>query len=132
MARRFFLCTIFLLAFSASGCSPTVTELPHIEPTALPTQIVEALPTAISTPFDTQTPPSPRLPATEAEVPRVTPERAKAAFDSGKAIIVDVRSAQAYAASHITGASYIPLADIETNPDGLNLDKDQWIITYCT
>ncbi len=36
-------------------------------------------------------------------------DQAKAAFDSGAAIIVDVRSPQAYEASHIKGAISIPL-----------------------
>jgi rhodanese-related sulfurtransferase len=59
-------------------------------------------------------------------------ENAKAAFDSGKAIIVDVRSQEAYDMSHIAGARYISLADMENDPEKLGLDKDQWIITYCT
>jgi len=69
---------------------------------------------------------------TEADIPRVTVDDAKAALESGKAIIVDVRSRQAYDMSHIKSAVYIPLADIETNPTGLNLDKTQWIIPYCS
>ena len=72
------------------------------------------------------------LPQTDAEVPRVGLEEAKAAFDSGQAVIVDVRSAAAYAESHVAGAINIQLGEIETNPTGLNLDQDQWIITYCT
>jgi predicted sulfurtransferase len=72
------------------------------------------------------------IPQTEQEVPRVKVEDAKSAFDKGEAIIVDVRSAQAYAAGHAAGAISIPLAEFENNIDGLSLDKDQWIITYCT
>ena len=72
------------------------------------------------------------VPLTEADVPRVPLEQAKVALDSGAAVIVDVRSAQAYEASHIPGAISIPLSEIETNPNGLNLGKYQWIITYCT
>ena len=72
------------------------------------------------------------LPVTEAGVPRISPKDAKAAFDSGKAIIVDVRSADAFAAEHIAGAISIPLADIESNIANVKLDNNQWIITYCT
>lgn len=72
------------------------------------------------------------LPRTEDEVPRVTVQEAKAAFDSGKAIIVDVRNPAAYEASHIAGAISVPLAEIEEHPINLNIDKNQWIITYCT
>ena len=73
-----------------------------------------------------------KVPLSEAEVPRVPLEQAKAALDSGAAIVVDVRSAEAYQASHIAGAISIPLGVIETDPTALELDKDQWIITYCT
>jgi len=72
------------------------------------------------------------LPLNEDSVPRVSVEDAKAAFDSGAAIIVDVRSAQAFANSHIPGALNIPLGEFETNPTQLDLPRDEWIITYCT
>ena len=72
------------------------------------------------------------LPATEAEVPRVSLEETLAALQSGEAIVVDVRGPDAYQASHVAGAISIPLGEIETNPSGLDLDEDQWIITYCT
>ena len=91
-------------------------------PVLIPTTIIE--PTAVPTRND--------LPRDEAAVPRVPVDQAKAALDSGAAIIVDVRSAQAYTAKHIKGAISIPLAEIENNPTGLNLDKNRWIITYCT
>ncbi len=64
--------------------------------------------------------------------PRITVEEAKAAFDSGQAIIVDVRSADSYSAGHAVGAISIPLAEFETNISNIALEKDQWIITYCT
>ena len=72
------------------------------------------------------------IPQTEADVPRISVKDAKAALDGGKAIIVDVRSADIYAQGHAAGAISIPLSEIETNPAGLGLDKEQWIITYCT
>ena len=59
-------------------------------------------------------------------------DRAKAAFDAGSAVIVDVRSPNAYAASHAKGAINIPLGDIEMHIDKVVFPKDQWIITYCT
>ena len=98
------------------------TPQPAIPPThSAPTVIVE--PTS-----------SPRLdlPRDEAGVPRVSVEQAKAALDSGAAIIVDVRPEQSYALEHIAGSISIPLAEIETDPTSLKLDKKQWIITYCT
>ena len=72
------------------------------------------------------------LPATEADVPRVTAGDAKAAFDEGKAIIVDVRSQAAYDSGHVVEAFHIPLQEFESNAARIDLPKDQWIITYCT
>jgi len=72
------------------------------------------------------------LPQSEAGVPRVTVEDAKAALDSGEAVIVDVRGPDFFADGHAAGAISIPLGLIESNASGLDLDKDQWIITYCT
>ena len=93
-------------------------------PQASPTKVVIVEPTFPPTKSN--------LPLTEADVPRVSLEEALVAFSSGAAIIVDVRSKQAYDASHIPGALSIELGQIETNPTSLNLPKDQWIITYCT
>lgn len=72
------------------------------------------------------------LPRTEADVPRVSVEEALAALNGGAAILVDVRSVQSFVAGHVAGALSIPLDRIEENPQGLSLDKNQWIITYCT
>ena len=71
-------------------------------------------------------------PLTEAEVPRVSVEVARTALEGGSAVIVDVRSPEAFEDGHIAGAINIPLGEIENNPRGLVLDKEQWIITYCT
>jgi 3-mercaptopyruvate sulfurtransferase SseA len=119
------LLTVIILAFAIQACS---APSPTTEPTIVPTQTLAA--TQIIEPVSTQPPAN--LPQTEAEVPRVSVEEAKAAFDSGAAIIVDVRSAEAYAASHVPGAINIQLEEFETNPTDLELDKEQWVITYCT
>jgi 3-mercaptopyruvate sulfurtransferase SseA len=119
------LLAVTILAFAIQACN---ASLPTAEPTTAATQTLAA--TQIVEPGSTQ--PQANLPESEAAVPRISVEEAKAALDSGAAIIVDVRSAGAYAASHIPGAINIELEEFETNPTGLNLDKDQWIITYCT
>ncbi|MBI3162111.1 MAG: rhodanese-like domain-containing protein [Chloroflexi bacterium] len=72
------------------------------------------------------------IPWTEADVPRISVSDAKAAFESGQAVIVDVRSPDAYAEGHVTGAINIPLGNFESNIANIPLKKDQWIITYCT
>jgi 3-mercaptopyruvate sulfurtransferase SseA len=116
------LLALISLAFTLQACSASPTTEPELIPTQIPpsTQIME--------PVSTQASP----PESEAAVPRVTVEEAKAALESGAAIIVDVRSAEAYEASHTPGAINIPLGEFETNPTSLKLDKEQWIITYCT
>lgn len=104
---------LLLLALTLSACSASA-------PTAM---AVTVQPTFL---------PADGLPQTEADVPRVTVEEAKAAFDSGAAIIVDVRTTQSFVTRHIAGAISIPLTRIEDNPKSVTLDKSQWIITYCT
>jgi hypothetical protein len=76
--------------------------------------------------------PEPESPVAEApgEVQRVTLEDSKTAFDSGEAVFLDVRSESSYMASHIPGAVFIPLPELEGRIG--ELDPNQWIITYCT
>jgi len=64
------------------------------------------------------------------QIERVTVEDAKKAFDEKKAIIVDVRSYDSYAAGHITGAISIPLGELEQGSG--ELKAGEWIILYCT
>jgi Rhodanese-like domain len=64
------------------------------------------------------------------EIKRVSLPDAKAAFDNSSAVFVDVRDAQSYASEHLKGALSIPLADIPARIG--ELDKNAWIITYCT
>lgn len=64
------------------------------------------------------------------EIPRISLEDSKVAFDNQKAVFVDVRDASSYADSHIPGALSIPLAELETRLG--ELDPNQWIIPYCT
>lgn len=99
--------------------------------TSTPTQELAPLP-AVTLVQETPAASQNGLPGTEAEVPRVTVDETVAAIQNGEAVLVDVRSPQAYQAGHIPGALSIPLGEIETNPQGLSLDKEQWIITYCT
>lgn len=92
----------------------------------------QATPTAILLPTLTPQPSNGNAPVTEDEVPRISVSEAKAALDSGQAILVDVRSADSYAAGHAKGAVSIPLANFESDIQNLSLEKSQWIITYCT
>lgn len=65
---------------------------------------------------------------TTADIDRVRLEEAKAAFDSGEATFVDVRSQTAFADDHIPGAVSIPLDELQNRLD--ELDPSDWIILY--
>ncbi len=89
--------------------------------------------------WQTSPPPTPAArPAAPAEaveesfpdIPRVSLADAKAAFDAGTAIFIDVRDESSYADRHVAGARSIPLANLE--PRLTELSPSQWIITYCT
>lgn len=116
---RFIVPVILLLIFSLPACSAQPTQVPS---GSAPTRVVE--------PGLTQT--GEDLPQSDAQVPRITVEAAKVALESGAAVIVDVRSPAAYERSHVAGARSIPLGEIERNLPEVPLDRDQWIITYCT
>ena len=98
----------------------TQTSMPEL--TSAPAQAVEPV----------LTEPAAELPLREADVPRVAVQDAKAALDRGEAILVDVRGGDAYRVSHVAGAISIDLGEFETDPTGIELEKNQWIITYCT
>jgi 3-mercaptopyruvate sulfurtransferase SseA len=102
--------TIALIAVTLVSCSPASTP------------IAEATPTLSQE----------GLPLTEADVPRVTVEEAYTAIQNGEAVVLDVRNLQSYLTSHIAGAQSIPLVQVETDLGSVNLNKQQWIITYCT
>ena len=64
------------------------------------------------------------------EIQRVSLEDAYTAFNDESAVFLDVRSAEAYQAEHISGALSLPEVDLQERY--LELDKSRWIITYCT
>jgi 3-mercaptopyruvate sulfurtransferase SseA len=64
------------------------------------------------------------------EVERVSLTDAVDALDTGSAVFLDVRSQGEYSVSRIPGAVSIPIDQL---PDRFTeLDRDDWIITYCT
>lgn len=64
------------------------------------------------------------------DAPRVELADAKAQFDAGQVLFVDVRDAEAYAAAHIPESMSLPLAGLESTIPPL--PKETWIVTYCT
>lgn len=64
------------------------------------------------------------------EIPRVSLDDAKSAYDNDGAVFLDVRGDEAYAIGHIPGALSIAEDDLK---DHLNeLSPADWIITYCS
>ncbi|MBI9045345.1 MAG: hypothetical protein JEZ06_12720 [Anaerolineaceae bacterium] len=61
---------------------------------------------------------------------RVTLADAKIAFDNGNAVFIDTRSLVSYGQNHIVNAISFPEEDIANRINELN--KDDWIIPYCT
>ncbi len=67
---------------------------------------------------------------TTAQVSRVTPADALAAYQGEQAVLLDVRDAGSFAQEHVTGAVNIPLSELEQRSG--ELDAGRWIIPYCT
>jgi rhodanese-related sulfurtransferase len=68
----------------------------------------------------------------EFEIP--DPEMAKAVFDKGKAIFIDVRSRDRYDEGHIPGALSLPLSEFDARADALSAEipRQRPIVTYCS
>lgn len=63
-------------------------------------------------------------------VPRISVADARAAFDLGSAVFMDVRGEPYYSQSHIQGAFSVTEAELDTAL--AQIDPQAWIITYCT
>jgi 3-mercaptopyruvate sulfurtransferase SseA len=96
---------IFVALVALAACAPAA-------PTAVP---------ATATP-------APSVPYPQ--VPRISVADARDRWESGDAVIVDVRSAAEYEQAHVPGALNIPVAEIETRYTELSRGVE--IITYCT
>src|ERR1044071_970379 len=96
---------LIILLLATSACNFVApTQAPQNTPT-----VIIASPSPASTGIvEPTSAATPSLPYTEAQVSRVPVDQAKAALDSGIAIFVDVRTPDAFAASHIKGAINIP------------------------
>ncbi|NOZ26461.1 MAG: zinc-ribbon domain-containing protein [Chloroflexi bacterium] len=64
------------------------------------------------------------------DVPRISLAEAKARYDAGAALFVDVRSQEEYRTAHIPGAVSLPLTELDERYQ--ELPRDAEIITYCT
>jgi rhodanese-related sulfurtransferase len=63
------------------------------------------------------------------EVPRITLEDAKKAYDDGSAIFIDARPAEAYKDGHVKGSTNIPYGSTD---DFDKVPKGKTIIVYCS
>jgi len=66
----------------------------------------------------------------DSEVPRITVEDAKKAYDDNSTVIVDARAADIFKAEHIKGAINIPIGSSSAEFD--KLPKGKKIIVYCS
>lgn len=64
------------------------------------------------------------------DVHRISIADARAAFDSGKAVIIDVRGEPSYKAGHIKGSQLIAFNEIADRAG--ELPRDKTIILYCS
>ncbi len=64
------------------------------------------------------------------DVHRISLADGKAEFDSGKAVMIDVRGEPSFKAGHIKGAKLIALNEIDARAS--ELPKDKTIILYCS
>lgn len=67
--------------------------------------------------------------ATEATVVDWTPEMLNDYLESGRAVLVDVRTPEEFAEGHLAGATLMPLDEFD--PAELNDDPDMTVILYC-
>jgi hypothetical protein len=70
------------------------------------------------------------LPVAADHVPRISIAEAKAAFDRGEAVIIDVRPLESYKQEHIKGSISIPNSDTAARLN--ELPKSKLIIAYCS
>lgn len=110
-----FLPLVMLGILAIASCNKATTQS-AASPTPHPPFLPYASPTQMS-PEDT--------------MPRVRPEVAIKEFETGEAIIIDVRGTSTYQQEHIKGAIDYPL-DRLNQADFKGLPKDKKIIAYCT
>ena len=63
------------------------------------------------------------------QITRTSLTEARAALESGQALVVDVRDKDSYQRSHVAGAVSVPFGELDQRLG--ELDKQKWIITYC-
>lgn len=70
------------------------------------------------------------IPASEADVPRITIGELEQARSEGRILVIDVRDSSSYLGGHIAGAISIPEPDLPSQVERLKAEK-RAIVTYC-
>ena len=70
------------------------------------------------------------LTQTSDDARRITPDEVRDLLKKNKAVLVDVRSVDAYKVSHIKGALSIPFSEIGERSK--ELPRDKMIVAYCS
>ena len=68
--------------------------------------------------------------ASQDQAARIKPAEAQELLKQNKAVLVDVRSVEAYKSEHIKGAMNIPYGEVADRAG--ELPRDKMIITYCS
>lgn len=68
---------------------------------------------------------------TVVEYKKISPETAKEMMEEQGTLVIDVRTPDEYAQTHIPGAKLVPLDDISNGKLGEIPDKDQILLVYC-
>jgi len=108
------------MAITAAGCTKSGASTPTVGASRAGASAAQST---------TAVPPSTQN--AEDKIPRVKVDEAKKMIAEGKAIIIDVRGADAYKMSHIKGALDVPLTKLN-NGDFKDLPNDKLIIAYCS
>lgn len=73
--------------------------------------------------------PAEKPPDPFARIPRVSVKELRKALDEGRAVVADVRPAEAFEEEHIAGAFSVPEDDWAARAG--DLPKDKLVVTYC-
>src|SRR5207248_589944 len=102
---------------------PAAAVAPPAAPAAAPAPPAPAKPAPPAAP-------NAAIPSDPAAAPRIEVPDAAALRNAGKALVIDVRDAGSYHASHVAGAINIPVDQLELHL--AELPHDKHIVTYCS
>ncbi|HUP64957.1 MAG TPA: rhodanese-like domain-containing protein [Thermoanaerobaculia bacterium] len=123
--------SLILIALLA-GCSNQPVDDAVVEaPVAARTETGESLPPGDPVAVDPTPVPRATASSTAAEsTTRMSPQELKAHLDAGDAVVIDVRSPQAFMTRHAAGAISVPLEMVASRAG--NLPRAKWVVAYCT